>query len=477
MITSDSPLDGGPSYSTRLRTAIVLTGTGTAGAYHAGVLRALHEAGLRIDLVAARGAGAIGALFAAVDGVQRLWDKDGPWKDGSLARAYRWRAPIRFAGWALVVAAGLLATPLLLFGAGIVTALVAVLLSLLTLRTASTAVTSGYARALDALFSPGGLPTIVPGLIVVCLLVAIGALGFGFATSMWQAPARRRVTDGILWRLTGAPLSSALLLDRMTMELWKLIRGAAAIAAPPRKELARRYIELLAENLGQPGFRELLLVAHDMDARRDVLFALLGETHRQRFFGRATAEGARGAEAFDLAGVAREFTIDALAAALAVPVATDPHLLRFPAEGPWQGETHRLCDRPGALARVIEEVAAAGADQLIILSAAPPPARPHELSSGRGDLRGRAAEQLSSLEAADLRDALAQAAGRFAGVYVIRPAHNPLGPLDFGGVYDERSDRHYSVAELVDRGYEDAYLQFVDPVVAASGERIQTVQS
>src|SRR5262249_52569434 len=401
-------------------------------------------------LVAARGAGAIGALFAAVDGVQRLWDKDGPWKDGSLARAYRWRAPIRFAGWALVVAAGLLATPLVLFGAGIVTALVAVLLSLLTLRTASTAVTSGYARALDALFSPGGLPTIVPGLIVVCLLVAIGALGFGFATSMWQAPARRRGTDGILWRLTGAPLSSALLLDRMTVGLWKLIRGAAAIAAPPRKELARRYIELLAENLGQPGFRELLLVAHDMDARRDVLFALLGETHRQRFFGRATAEGARGAEAFDLAGVAREFTIDALAAALAVPVATDPHLLRFPAEGPWQGETHRLCDRPGALARVIEEVAAAGADQLIILSAAPPPARPHELSSGRGDLRGRAAEQLSSLEAADLRDALAQAAGRFAGVYVIRPAHNPLGPLDFGGGYDERSDPPYSRAQLVD---------------------------
>jgi hypothetical protein len=261
------------------------------------------------------------------------------------------------------------------------------------------------------------------------------------------------------------------------MELWKLIRGAAAITAPPRKELARRYVELLAENLGQPGFREILLVAHDMDARRDVLFALLGETHRQRFFGRASAEGGRASEAFDLAGVAREFTIDALAAALAVPVAIDPHLLRFPAEGPWRGETHRLCDRPGALARVIEEVAAAGAEQLIVLSAAPPPARPHELSSGRGDLRGRAAEQLSSLEAADLRDALALAAGRFAGVYVIRPAHNPLGPLDFGGVYDERSDRQYSVAELVDRGYEDAYLQFIDPVVAASGERIQTVQS
>jgi hypothetical protein len=54
--------------------------------------------------------------------------------------------------------------------------------------------------------------------------------------------------------------------------------------------------------------------------------------------------------------------------------------------------------------------------------------------------------------------------------------HNPLGPLDFGGVFDERSDRIHTVAELVDRGYEDAYRQFIEPVVAASGERIETVQ-
>jgi hypothetical protein len=92
-------------------------------------------------------------------------------------------------------------------------------------------------------------------------------------------------------------------------------------------------------------------------------------------------------------------------------------------------------------------------------------------------LRGRAAEQLSSFEAADLRDALARVRDRFAGVFVIRPAHNPLGPLDFGGVYDERSDRRYTLAELGDRGYEDAYHQFIDPVVAATGERIETVQS
>ena len=59
---------------------------------------------------------------------------------------------------------------------------------------------------------------------------------------------------------------------------------------------------------------------------------------------------------------------------------------------------------------------------------------------------------------------------------MIRPSHNPLGPLDFGGVYDERSDRTHTLGELLDRGYEDAYRQFIEPVVGASGEKIATVQ-
>lgn len=476
MITSDSP---DRPYSTRLRTALVLTGTGTAGAYHAGVLRALHEAGVRIDLVAGRGIGAVGAMFAAVDGGQRLWDRDGLWKHESIARAYRWRPPLRIAGWALVTAAGLLAIPFALFAIGVPIALVGMLLSLVSLMRASTAVTSTYATSLDALFAPAALPTVIPRLIVFCLLLAIGALAAGLALDAWRAPARRRVKHGAIWRLLGAPLSNAVVMHRTTVELWNLIRGAAAIAPPPRQDLGRRYIELLAENLGQPGFRELLLIAHDMDARRDVLFALLGSDYRQRFFnqGARPPDGARGAEAFDLAGVGREHVMDALTANLSIPIATDPHLLRFPSEGPWRGETHRVCDRPGALDRILEEVALAGADQVIVLSSAPPPGKPHELSSGRADLRGRAAEQLFSFEAADLRDSLERAAGRFKGLFVVRPVHNPLGPLDFAGAYDERSDRRYSVGELVDRGYEDAYHQFIEPVVAASGERIETVQS
>ena len=165
--------------------------------------------------------------------------------------------------------------------------------------------------------------------------------------------------------------------------------------------------------------------------------------------------------------------IDALAASLAIPVATDPHLLKFSAEGPWRGETHRVCDRPGALDRLLEEVAAAGAEQVIVVSPAARPARPHELSAGRADLRGRAAEQLSAFEAADA----ARRAG--AGHRAASPASLSSGPRTI------RSGRSISaasttsdpigatrVAELVDRGYEDAYRQFIEPVVAASGERI-----
>jgi predicted acylesterase/phospholipase RssA len=472
VITSDSPTDTTRPYSTRLRTALVLTGTGTAGAYHAGVLRALHEAGLRIDLVAARGIGAAGAVFAAVDGGQRLWDRTGLWKQGGLAHAYRWRQPLRVAGFALAAAAALLAVPLLLFGLGVVVALIGVLLSLVTLQTASQAVTSTYARALDALFAPAALPTIIPRLIVFCLIVAVVALGASAVAAAWRPPLARRARRGSAWRLFGAPCSTRAIVDRTIAELWNLIRGAAAVAPPPRPDLGRRYVELLSENLGQPGFRELLVVAHDLDARHDVVFALLGEAHRQRFFSRQAAGGGRAAEAIDLAGAGRDHLVDALAASLAIPAAADPHLVKLATEGPWKGETHRLCDRPGSLARVLEEAAAAGAEQVIIVSAAPPPARPHELATSRVDPRGRAAEQLAAFESAGLRDALQHGRGAFANVYVIRPAHNPVGPLDFGGVYDERSDRRFALGELVDRGYEDAYHQFIEPVVAAGGDRI-----
>jgi hypothetical protein len=474
-MTPDAP---DRSYSTRLRTAVVLTGSGTAAAYHAGVLRALHEAGLKIDLVAGRGAGAIGAFFAAVDGGAKLWDADGIWRSRPAARFYGWRPALRVAGWALVAAGVIFAVPLALLVLAVAVGTIGLLLTLVGLQGPGSLLRSSFSAWVDALFAPTALPTVIPRLVLFAVLVGVAALAVSVLTASLRARAKRRTQHGTMWRLVGSPLSAATIVERTLAELWNLIRGAAPIAAPPSSELGRKYVELLSDNLGQPGFRELLVTVHDMDARRDLVFAMLGSAHRQRFFGRpAAAEaGGRALETFDLAGLGRDHALDALLGALAIPVATEPHLASFSPDGVWRGETHRVCDRPGALTRLLEEVALAGAEQVILVSASAPPGRAHELKAGRGDLRGSAGEQLGGFEAAGLRDVLQQFDGRFAGFFVIRPGHNPVGPLDFGGVYDERSDRTLPLAELTDRGYGDAYRQFIEPVVGAGGERIEAVQ-
>ena len=473
MITPDTPER---LYSTRLRTAVVLSGSGTAGAYHAGVLRALHEAGVRIDLVAGRGMGAVSAMFAAIDGGARLWEPSGIWKSRAARRLYEWRAGLRVAVVALLAACAVLVFPLLLLGAAVAVGLAGFTLTLLGLTDVASAVTGGFAARLGSWFAPSGLPLVIPRLVLLCVVVAAGAVTVRLVRLAARRGPRRRTARGLLWRLIGHPLSAGRSVELFAAELWALIRGAAPLQLPRHAELGRRYIDLLADNLGQPGFRELLVVVHDLDARQDLVAAFLREQHRPRFFGRllGSGHGSRAGEALDLAGVARDHAIDLMSAALALPVATEPHLITFASEGPWRGETHRLGDRPGALTRVFEEVAAAGAEQVIVRAATPRSGKPHELSAGRGDVRGYAGEQLSGFESAGLRDVLEQFGGRFAGLYLIRPEHNPVGPFDFSGVYDERSDRRYTVPELVDRGYEDAYRQFIDPVVGASGERIQS---
>ena len=473
MITPDSPER---LYSTRLRTAVVLTGSGTAGAYHAGVLRALHEAGVRIDLVSGRGMGAVSAMFAAVDGGGRLWEPSGIWKGATATTFYRWRSALAAAAIALLAAGAALLFPFLLLAIALAVSLAAFLLTLVGFADAGSALTTGFVARLQSWFAPDALPTVVPRLVLLAVLVAAATLVVSLLLHASRARARRRARRGVLWRLIGAPLSSRATVETFASALWTLIRGAAPLQQPRDSELGRRYIELLADNLGQPGFRELLVIVHDLDARQDLVMAFLAEQHRARFFGRLLGPGhaSRAAEAFDLSGVARDHAFDALVASLSLPVATEPHLVTFAAEGPWKGETHRVCDRPGALARVLEETAAAGAEQVILLAATPRPGRPHELTAKRADVRGLAGEEVTAFESAGLRDVLEQFAGRFAGFYVVRPDHNPVGPLDFDGAYDERSDRRHTLRELVDRGYEDAYRQFIDPVVGASGERIQS---
>jgi hypothetical protein len=66
-------------YNPKRRTAVVFTGSGSAGAYHAGALRALDESGVKIDLVVGSGVGTLAAAFSAVAGGSKLYGKAGFW--------------------------------------------------------------------------------------------------------------------------------------------------------------------------------------------------------------------------------------------------------------------------------------------------------------------------------------------------------------------------------------------------------------
>jgi hypothetical protein len=228
---------------------------------------------------------------------------------------------------------------------------------------------------------------------------------------------------------------------------------------------------VLSENLSQPGFRELILVATDLDARRDVVAALLSEPYRKSFLAPRSGRDRR-AEVLDLAGVGRDHMLDVVAAAVTPPILCEPELVSFAADSYWRGETHRLCDRAGSIARVLEEAAEAGASQAIVVSAVAPTAEPHRLRVPRLDFRGQYGECQSAAEGAALRDALEAMTLHFDSIYVVCPDHNPIGPFDLRGAYDEASDRRQALSELMERGYEDAYRQFIEPVLGASGDLV-----
>ena len=419
-------------YSPERRTALVLCGTGAHGAYHAGVLRALHEAGVKIDVVAGQGIGAGGAALAAIGGSGRVWEDTGIWRSPRVKSLYAWKP--------------------------ITTALPLALIGLFTLLLATVV---GAALRWN-------VPTWwVATLIALCAATATG----GVLLVRRHASAGRRAAGHWWWRLIGSPIEADSARTLVLSAIWDLIRGAAPSAQPGRGALGRRYTEVLQENLGQPGFAELVLVATDLDARRDVVAALLMDPYRSEFLAPRPGRD-RPAEVLDLTGVARIHALDIVAAALTPPLIAEPALLTYAADSFWRGETHRMCDRAASVNRLLEEVAAAGATQAVVVSAVAAVPAPHMLRVPRMDLRSRLGEFQAGAEAAALRDALEMARLRFDSVYVISPAHNPIGPFDVQGAYDEASDRQQDLSELMARAYEDAYHQFIEPVVGASGEQL-----
>jgi hypothetical protein len=444
-----------------------LCGSGTAGAYQAGVLKALAEAGIKVDVVAGHGPGVANALGAAIDGGSRFWEDHGPWASTALRRAYQWRAGLRvlFAG--LVLAAVIMVSPALVLVIAALMYAASALAALLNFAGAAEWLVGLYAGLIALLFDPPILPTIVPRAVVLALLVVVGVLVVSAVRAAADDRSRRRLRGGFWWRLVGVPLDAAEPGATMAAALWHSIRGATSGPAPEVADVGRRYVEVLADNLGQPGFREVLVAVHDIDGRRDVVGAVLGPQSRGRFEAKRRAPGPREAEALDLSGPHRDVAVDFLMGGLRLPVATAPWPMQFPTESYWRGELHHVCDRPELASRLLEEVGALGVEQVILVSAAPPAASAHSLRPRPADMRSRVGAHVRSVETAAFDAACAAAEARFAGVFVIRPAHNPIGPFDFAGLYDESSDRSVTLADLARHGFDDAYDAFIEPVVAA----------
>jgi hypothetical protein len=454
------------SYSPQLRTAILLTGNGTGGAYHAGVLRALHEAGVKVDVMSGRGIGVVCALFAAIDAGTKTWEDGGVWRRRPPVHLYQWRPALQWAAALIVAAVAILAIPLLVLATGLVAYPLSFLVQMINVD-AGLRLSTAYADMVGYAFSADVLPSVVPRLVTLCFAGAFGVLAVAALRhrpdpALWdrQPVATGTRNTGEWWaRIVGTPWTSEPGLRHFQTSLWHLFRGPASAKEPPAPELSRRYAELLLENLGQPGFRELIVATLDVETRCDLVFAALAEPRRPSYFQRGRGD------VIDLAGVGRNQVFDALAAAMAIPLLTEPHLLAFSPESYWKGEAHRICDRIGGVSRLFGELTAAGVEQVIVVCPDSERSAPHRLTRPTGSLRSRVAEDLAAAETTVVRDSIASYRKRFKGIFLIQPSHNPIGPLDFGGTYDERSDRFQSVGELMDRGYEDAYRQFIEPVV------------
>ncbi len=463
-------------YSPKRRTALVFTGSGTTGAYHAGVLRALDESGVKIDLVVGSGIGVVTAAFAAVGGGPKLYGPDGFWARVRWSSFYRLRPTVRLALSLLGVSFAIIALPVLL---GLLLGILSALLLI------ADRVSPGVAsRALALLWvAPERLSG--PYLAAQALPVFALALLAVVATAVVYLRDRRRFAEAFESFLDAAPG-----LERLKRSLWAVARGAALSGgAPSDAELGRRYVALLAENLGEPGFRELVLRAADLDRGDALAFVLLRDGHG---FPSAAHEGAL-ADAVDLrVGGNDALLFDALATGLLCPMAMPLRRVSFPRGAVHAGETHRLTDATFAGGSGIREALAAGAEQVIVVTGVPEAVVP--LARRRGPLARldgavRALERRAAEEVDDawrvnrMLGSLGSRAGNGRGswedpasgrtyseidLWAIRPDRRALGPMELDGASDPSTEVLQTTDDLLELGFRDAYRQFVEPVVGQS---------
>jgi Patatin-like phospholipase len=470
-------------YSPKRRTALVLSGAGTSGAYHAGVLKALDECGVKIDLVVGSGIGTIGAAYAAIEGGPKLYGAGGFWDGVGFARFYRLRPAVTIALLLLSASFGVFLLPLAV-------ALVAGLLFPLVLIV-DLLFPGLPARLLGQL---GTMPETLGGPYLAVLAIpvfALSVLTIVFLAHTYLRDRRRfaEAFESFFDARRGE--------ERLRRGLWEIARGPALTAAPPSEtELGRRFVALGTENLGQPGFRALILRAADLETGRVLPFVLLEDAHLASFAAargpRSRIEGVPGA--IDLRSSGNDVLFfDAVATGLLPPVALPLRRVSFPKGGLYGGETHRLTDATLVGGCGIGEALAAGAEQVIVVSAVPEkPAVPPRRRGPRARIDGVLAALERQAVERDLEDALRinrvvetlghhtddggrawqdPATGRLfrdVAIYAVRPERRALGPLELDGARDPATEVVRTPADVLEQGYRDAYRIFVDPVLGAA---------
>lgn len=436
-------------YSPKRRTALVFAGSGSSGAYHAGALRALDESGVKIDLVVGSGVGVVAAAFAAVGGGARLHGPDGFWTGVGWGAFYRVRPVLRLALSLLAVSFAVFALPVLL-GLLLGMAFPLLLIADRVLPGAASRVLAALWVTPEALSGPYLAAQAVPVFALAMLAIAVAAAAL--------ARDRRRFAEAFESLLDSRPG-----LERLKRSLWGVARGPALSGAVPgERELGRRYVALLAENLGEPGFRELVLRTADLDRGSALAFTVLRGEGEDAPAGGAGALGG----AVDLRAEGHDALLfDALATGLLCPTATELRRITFPRGSALAGETHRLTDATLAGGSGVEEALAAGAEQVVVVTGVPEGADPPVRRRGplaRLDAVARTLERRVSEEI--------EWAGAGAGVdvWVVRPRKRALGPMELDGSSDPATEVRQTTEDLVELGYRDAYRQFVEPVVGQS---------
>jgi hypothetical protein len=469
-----------PDYSPKRRTALVFAGSGTSGAYHAGVLKALEEAGTKIDLVVGSGVGTVSAVFAAAAAGSKLYGPPGFWNDVGWSALYRVRRPLRFLLFMLGVAFGVFLLPVALaLLAGILFPVILV---------ADLAVPGLPTRVLgDPWAAPAALrDPYIAALAMPVFLTAATTIVAGLYSLLRY---RRRIAEQLESFIDAGPGVS-----RLRQALSDLSRVGSAWPSADA-EIGKRYVHIVDENLGQPGFRELILRTADLDAGEVLPFILLAEPHRSAFL-QSRARAARSEEgqpvAVNLGAGGESMLFDAVVTGLLPPLATPVRRVSFPRRGLYGGEVHRLTESTLAGGCGLAEAITAGAEQIILVTAVPQnPSAPrrrrglHALADATEALLERQGLE-QELHAAERVNRIVQTVGhrledgrrawqdpatgrtfRDVDIYVVRPERRSIGPLEWDGVVDPATEVREEAADLVDLGYRDAYRLFIEPVLGA----------